>query len=965
MRRTFSISALALAAMAACPAPTLAAEKTPTAATALKPAPLSALVKSVDIPCQRFTLPNGLRVLVHTDRKAPVVALSVWYGVGSKHEPKGKTGFAHLFEHLMFNGSEHSPGDFFEPLQEIGATDTNGTTWFDRTNYFETVPTGALDLALMLESDRMGYLLGAITKEKLDNQRAVVQNEKRQGDNQPFGMVEYEEYENLYPSGHPYHHSTIGSMADLDSASLDDVKGWFRDHYAPNNAILVLAGDIDLPTARTKVASWFGPIPAGPAVVPVAVPVTTLPAPLAKTIKDQVATTRIYRMWAIPGLDSPDNLPMELSGLVLGGLASSRLDDALVRKQQVAVAVSASADIFAQGGQFVVYADVKPGQDAATVARALDAVIADYRAKGPTSDELTRAATTYAGSQIRALESVGGMNGKAPTLAEGLLYSNDPAYYRAALEKVSTLTPAQVRTVTAKWLARPAFALTVEPGTRTEGGEGRAGFVTGGADGGTARPAFYHDPLLATPAAAAAKSFADPDRSKLPAVGTLASLTFPTIEHATLSNGIKVYLARRPAVPVVSVRVAFDAGYAADPATARGTQSLLLRLMNEGTRSLDSSALAKARERLGADIRGASNADTTWFQLEALTPNLPSSLALLSEYVRHPALTPPELERVRAQQLASISAELNEPRAIAQRVLMPVLYGSGHPYAAAASGAGDPTVVRSLTTTDLSAFHRRWFRPDKASIFVVGDTTLPALTHLLEVSFGDWKAPTEPGPVKDFAAPVPAQTARIILVDRPASPQSMIYAGEVLDAKGTDDLLALKSANDVFGGNFLSRMNTNLRETKGWSYGVASGVSDPIERASFRMMAPVQADRTGDSIAEIRKDLTAFLGPKGITPVELQWTTNGSARELPGSFETNGSVLEAVMKIARYKRPENFYETLAARYRAMTTAQLDTAARTTINPDKIVYVVVGDSTKVRPQLEALGLPIEVATVKGK
>ena len=550
-------------------------------------------------------------------------------------------------------------------------------------------------------------------------------------------------------------------------------------------------------------------------------------------------------------------------------------------------------------------------------------------------------------------------------LAEGLLYSNDPAHYRAALAKISALTPAQVRAVTSKWLTRPAFALTVEPGTRTEGGEARGAFVTGGPDGSIPHPAYWRDPQLAAPDAPVARSFADPDRTKLPPVGALASLTFPTIEHATLSNGIKVYLARRPAVPVLSVRVAFDAGYAADPAAARGTQSLLLRLMNEGTRSLDSSALAKARERLGADIRGASNADTTWFQLEALTPNLPASLALLSEYVRQPALAPAELERVRAQQLAAISAELNEPRAIAQRVLLPVLYGSGHPYAAAASGAGDPAVVGRLTTTDLSAFHRRWFRPDKASIFVVGDTTLPVLTRLLEASFGDWPAPAEPAPVKDFTVPVPAQASRIILVDRPASPQSMIYAGEVLDAKGTDDLLALKSANDVFGGNFLSRMNTNLRETKGWSYGVASGVSDPIERASFRLIAPVQADRTGDSIAEIRKDLSAFLGPKGITPDELQWTTNGSARELPGSFETNDSVLEAVMKIARYNRPENFYETLAARYRTMTTAQLDTAARTTINPDKMVYVVVGDAAKVRPQLDALGLPVEVATVKGK
>src|SRR5690349_7346901 len=323
---TASVLALALSACATAPqaesvasAPTAEA---PAALTPPAPAPVSQLVEAVSIPYSEFTLDNGLRVLVHEDRKAPVVAVSVWYGVGSKNEPKGKTGFAHLFEHLMFNGSENSPGDFFEPLQQVGATDYNGTTWFDRTNYFETVPTGALDRALMLESDRMGYLLGAVTQEKLDNQIGVVQNEKRQGDNQPYGLVEYEQLENLYPSGHPYHHSTIGSMKDLSSASLDDVKKWFKDHYGPNNAILVLAGDIDEATARAKVTKWFGAIPAGPKVQPVAAPVPTLPAKLEKTILDKVATPRIYRMWAIPGLDSEESMPLALGAPVLGGPAS-------------------------------------------------------------------------------------------------------------------------------------------------------------------------------------------------------------------------------------------------------------------------------------------------------------------------------------------------------------------------------------------------------------------------------------------------------------------------------------------------------------------------------------------------------------------------------------------------------------------------------------------------------------------
>ena len=939
LRRLASASIIALA-LAASPA-VLAKPAT----GGEQPAPLSQLVKAVDIPYQSFTLPNGLTVMVNTDRKAPVVALSVWYKVGSKNEPKSKTGFAHLFEHLMFNGSENAPGDFFTPLQQIGATDVNGTTWFDRTNYFETVPTGALDLALMLESDRMGHLLGAVTQEKLDNQRSVVQNEKRQGDNRPFGLVEYEQLENLYPAGHPYHHSTIGSMADLDSASLEDVKGWFRDNYGPNNAVLVLSGDIDLATAKTKVAKWFGEIAPGPVARTVKAPVPVLSAPKAKVIKDQIPTTRIYRMWAIPGLDNPDYLPLEMAASVLGGLASSRLDDAMVRQGQQAVAVSAEAEVFAQAGQLVVYADVKPGQDAAKVAQVLDAQIADFIKNGPNADELRRATTVHTAQQIRGLEVTGGFGGKAPTLAEGLLYNGDPAHYKKELARAAALTPAEVKAAMGRWLAKPSFSLTVEPGTRTEGGEARGGDSALAA--GTPAPAV---PAMATGPKA--------DRSKLPEVGQLAPLTFPKIERATLSNGMKVYFAKRTAVPAVSVQLRFDAGFAADPKNALGTQALLLRLMEEGTTSLNSSQLAQARERLGAQIGGGADLDSTTFSLEALSANLAPSMRLLADYVLNPALDSKELERVRAQQLNKISGEFKDPGSLARRVLMPALYGPAHPYGVPTTGTGDPAVVTRLSRQDLLNFHKRWLRPDNASVLVAGNTSLAEVVKLLEVSFGKWKAPAEARPVKDLSIAVPAHKPRILLVDRPGAPQSMIMAGRVLGMKGTDDLLELSSANDVLGGNFLGRVNMNLRETKGWSYGAFTMVNQPLGRAAFRVQAPVQSDKTGESIAEIEKEVKAFLTDKGVTAEELDWTTKGSTRELPGSFETTGAVLAGVASITKLGRPDNYYETLAARYSAMTTDSLNKAARDQLGDGGLLYVVVGDAKTVRPQLDKLGMAIE-------
>ena len=944
----------------------------PLLAKPAKPAPVSELVKAVSIPHESFTLPNGLRVIVHEDRKAPVVAVSVWYRVGSKHEPKGKTGFAHLFEHLMFNGSENAPNDFFEPLQQVGATDYNGTTWLDRTNYFQTVPTGALDLTLFLESDRMGHLLGAVTQQKLDNQRGVVQNEKRQGDNQPFGLLWYDIQENLFPKGHPYHHSTIGSMADLDAASMDDVRKWFTDNYGPNNAVLVLAGDIDVATARERVTKWFGAIPRGPDIPVVNGGVPTLPAPLAKVVRDQIPTTRIHRLWTYGGLNETDTVDMQLAASVLGGLSSSRLDNKLVREEAIAVGVAAFTVPFEDASIFMVQADVKPGVDPALVARRLDEEIAAYIASGPTQDELQRASASYLGGAIAGLESVGGFSGKAVALAEGALYSGNPAHYRVELERLAAATPDSVKAAMGKWLSRPVFALTYEPGERTAGGEARGGAAVPAAvvnpsvvntKAVSAAPAYYQNPADPAPAAATSPR-AGPDRSSFPAVGELKALDFPAVERAKLRNGMEVVFARRAAVPTVNIAVSFDAGYAADPKDALGTQSLMLSLMAEGTTSLNSTALAEARERLGAQITGTAGSDETVFSLFALKPNLAASIDLLADYVRNPAFDAKELERIRVQQLTRLTAEVNDPSALASRTITPLLFGKAHPYGIPPSGLGDAAAVKAATRDTLVNFHTAWLRPDNARIFVVGDTSLKEVVKLLDRSFGKWQAPATPKPVKDFSAAIPVPQPRIVLVDRPKAPQSVIIAGKVLDAKGTDSLEVLRAANEVFGGAFLSRFNMNLRETKGWSYGAFTQISNNRDRISFVVRAPVQADRTGDSIRELQKDLTAFLTDTGVTAAELTRTVNGNVRELPGSFETSGDVLRGLQSNARFGRPDDYHEKLPDTYRKMTVGDLDAAARAALTADKLVYVIVGDAASVKPQLDALGLPVEVVTAAG-
>jgi predicted Zn-dependent peptidase len=913
----------------------------PVQAAPLQAAPVAELVSEVDIPWTRFTLDNGLTVIVHEDHKAPVVAVSVWYNVGSKDEPAGSTGFAHLFEHLMFGGSENAPGSYLGRMRNLGPSNLNGTTWFDRTNYFQTVPTPALEQALFLESDRMGHLLGEVGQEVLDLQRGVVQNEKRQGDNQPYGLFEYAQLEALFPEGHPYRHSTIGSMADLDAASLETVRNWFRENYGPNNAIVVLSGDITEATARPLMEKYFGAIPRGPVNTPAEADVPTLAAPIVEVMHDRVANTRLTRSWAVPGLLSDDAVPLSVGAQVLGGLASSRLDNLLVREEQTAVSVSSSLSDFHRIGIFDISVDVKPGQDAAEVSRRLDAIISDFIAQGPSAEEVARVATRYASQRIQSLEQV---NGKANVLAEGQLYAGDPDDYKKELAEYASVTPAQVTAAMQRWLTRPVFDMTIAPGEREA-------YVEAAATPSGATP---------VPAAEIQRVARDP----MPAIGQVPDLEFPAVERATLSNGVKVVYARVDTVPVTRVAVEFDAGYAADPADRLGAQAMMLDLLDEGTTTRNANQLAEEEERLGASINVAASMDRTSADLSVVTANLTPSLTLLADVVRNPAFAASEIERIRASRLSGLASEKTNPNAIASRALPPLIYGETSPYGRSFTGTGDEATITALTRADLVATHSAWVRPDNATLFVVSDLPLSQVTPQLEAAFGDWRAPSTPRGTKDFAdAAVPTPTNRIVLIDRPQSPQSLIYGGAVLPLSGTDDLLALNAANVTLGSDFLSRINSDLRETKGWSYGVRGSVNALEHRLPYIVNAPVQANRTGDSIAALIAQFDRFLETDGVQPNELERTINGNTRSLAGGFETSAQILGALRSNALFGRPDDYQATLASRTRALTAARMDEAARAVIQPDHFVWVVVGDAAVVRPQLDGLGLPVEVRSIE--
>ncbi|MCJ7504705.1 MAG: insulinase family protein, partial [Acidobacteriia bacterium] len=642
----------------------------------------------IDIPYQKFVLKNGLTLLVHEDHKAPIVAVNVWYHVGSKNEKLGKTGFAHLFEHLMFNGSENFNDDYFKVLEKLGATDLNGTTSNDRTNYFQNVPTSALDVVLWMESDRMGHMLGAISQGRLDEQRGVVQNEKRQGENQPYGRVYITISDNTYPKGHPYSWSGIGSMEDLSGASLDDAREWFKTYYGPANAVLALAGDIDPETARQKVERYFGDIPSGPPITKHQTWVAKQTGVHRQLMQDRVPQARIYKVWNTPEWGSAENDYLDLVTDVLAQGKTSRLYKRLVYDDQIATNVQAFIYPKELGSQVWAMAQARPGIELAKVEKAMDEELARFLRDGPTPIELQRIKTQKRADFIRGIERIGGFGGKSDVLAMNQVYAGDPDFYKVSLKRFRTATAENLRATAKSWLSDGVYILEVHP----------------------------------FPEYATAPS--EVDRSKVPEPGTPPTARFPKLERATLSSGLKIILAERHSIPQVEFNLLVDAGYAADQSGLAGTASMAVDMMDEGTKTRNALQISDELALLGANLSTTSDLDTSSVSLSALKENLNPSLALFADVILNPSFPSEELERLRKRRLAQIQQEKVQPFAMALRVFPKLLYGEGHAYSNPLTGTGTEDTTKRMAQADLVKFHQAWFKPNHSTLVVVGDTTL-------------------------------------------------------------------------------------------------------------------------------------------------------------------------------------------------------------------------------------------------
>ena len=873
--------------------------------------------KEVDIPYQRFVLDNGLTVIVHEDHKAPIVAVNVWYHVGSKNEKPGKTGFAHLFEHLMFGGSQHAPGSFIEAIDRVGATDRNGTTNSDRTNYFENVPTSAVDFALWMESDRMGHLLGALDQKTLDLQRGVVQNEKRQGENQPYGVTRQLLTQNTYPAGHPYSWTTIGDMADLDAASMKDVQEWFKTYYGPSNVTLVLAGDIDAKTAREKVTRYFGDIPPGPPVAHQQVWIAKMTGTHRQVVQDRVPQARIYKVWNIPEFGSADGDYLDLVSDCLSNGKSSRFYKRLVYEDQIATDAAAYADLSEIGGQFVVRATARPGQTIPQVEKELDEELARFLRNGPTAEEMQRVKTQYEAEFIRGIERIGGFGGKSDRLAESQVFRGTPDAYKISLQRVQAATAEDLRAAAQRWLSDGVYILEVNP---------------------------FPDYKTASTGA---------DRSKAPEPGTPPELKLPKLQRATLSNGLKIILAERHEVPLVNVTLAADAGFASDASTAPGTANLAMQVLTDGTRTRNALQISDELEALGATLRGSSNLDLSFVSLSALTAKLQPSLDLFADVLLHPSFPEIEVKREQKLALAAIEREQNTPATLGLRVLPALLYGADHPYGNPLTGSGTRESVAKLTREDLVKFHETWLGPHNSTLVVVGDTTLHEITPKLEKLLAGWK--NAAAPAKDVKTVSVASKSAVYLIDKPGALQSVIIAGVVAPPRSNPQEIAIEAMNDSLGGTFGGRLNMNLREDKHWSYGVRSVLRDARSQRPFYAVAPVQTDKTKEALAEMNHEFRGIVSDRPIADAELAKIQASETLKLPGSRETLEALGQSIVDLVQFGLPDDYYETYAGKVRALQTSDVNNAAKEVVRPDNLTWIVVGDRAKIETGVRELNL----------
>lgn len=882
---------------------------------------------------EEYNLPNGLRVILHQDTSAPTVTVNIWYHVGSKNEVVGKTGFAHLFEHLMFQGSKNYPTDYFKPIQEAGGS-LNGQTNYDVTRYYETVPSNFLELALFMEADRMSGLLDAMTQDKLDNQRDVVKNERRQNfDNRPYGTALEKIHEAMFPAGHPYHWRPIGSLEDLTAASQEDVKAFFRKNYVPNNASLVIAGDFNPQQAKAWVRKYFGPIPKGANVNQPQPAPARLNGETRNTFEDTIQLPRVYVVWHTSPAYSADEAALDILASILSNGRGSRFQRNLVFGKQLAQSVAASNFAYEIAGLFVTVATARPGKPIEENEKELNAEIERMKNEPPSGEEVRRAINSIESEIVFSMES---NLAKAQLLNNYATYLGRPNSFQYDLDRYERVTPEDVQRVAKKYLNGDKFVMR---------------FVPRKSEATSSENSVANKPTTKPNSSEGAKDYS----ANLPKPRPNPKLTLPAIEKEKLSNGLNVWLVRRPNLPIVSLNMVVNAGATADPKDRAGLVSFTAALVNSGTKTRSAVEIDNRFQSLGVSFRSSSGWDSATLSVDTLTKNLDQALEVYADLIVHPTFPAEELETRRKRTLASLMQQKNDANAIADAVFNKLIYGADHPYGK--TTGGDEASVKAITRDEIEKFYSTYYRPNNATLIVVGDVDAKMLLAKLESAFKDWKS-GDSVTVESPIAPI-FDKPGIYLVDKPGAPQSVIVIGQVGVPRTSPDYFPLQVMNSILGGQFVSRLNMNLREDKGYTYGASSVFSYRRGAGPFQASAGVQTAVTKESVVEFMKELNGIRGAIPVTQKELDSNKQAIIRRYPGAFATVSSISNQLTTLALYGLPDSHFSDYIQSVQTVTLEDVLRVSNKYLKPDQMAILIVGDQKVIEPKLRKLNLPITI------
>jgi zinc protease len=893
--------------------------------------------KLPEIKYVKYTLPNGLTVLTHEDHRLPLVAVDLWYHVGPLNERPGRTGFAHLFEHMMFEGSEHVGQKMhIKDVQGAGATDVNGTTDFDRTNYFETMPSNQLDLALWLESDRMGFLMEGLNRELLINQKDVVRNERRQGEGQPYYVAEEQMFHMLFPKSHPYYGVVIGSHADIESARITDVRDFHQQFYTPNNASIAVAGDFDPAKLKALLTKYFGPIPKGPAVPPVTAETPAITGQKRATVTDTVHLPQLRIAWLTPAAFTPESYSVDSAAFALGGAKASRLDEALVYKSQTAQNVSCYSDSLKLTAITECSITAKPGIKLEDLEASFWSELGKLQQDGPTADEVTAAKALSLTRKITGLERLGGFGGIADSLDRYNQYTGDPDFLPKDVAMTEAVTQASVKAAAVKYLSKDhAVVVYCVPGKKVLDDVPRSPADTDA------------DVKLVNPYTPAFEASQDWRKNK-PEAGPAPVIHLPAPQEFTLANGLKVYLVEEHALPVLSAEVVSRAGSVNDPTDKSGAATLTSEVMSDGTASRDLTQLANDEERIGTRVDTGAGMESGTESMDMLTSHLAEGMTLLADVAEHPGFRTEDVERRRKQRLVRIAQETDNVQSMAMRVGPKLVFGDE---AYGRSGTGTAESVGAITQADLSAFYAAHYGPGDSALIMSGDVTRAQAESLAREYFGKWTEKTEGAPAIP-AAPA-LQPTHVVIIDKPGAPQTALQAfGVGVSANSPDDQV-LTVMNYTLGGSFASRINMNLRELHGYTYGASSRFMGYQDGGLFGAGGLVRTDVTAPAAKELMSEIRNFPR-KPSTTEELAEAKEASVRSLPGRFETTSAIVRATDSIFLFSRPLDYYTKLPAKYQAVTEADIARVAQQYLHPDQLVIVAAGDRAKIEPALKNAG-----------